>query len=310
MREPEPPDLSIILVNWNQLGLTSEALESIRTHVQGISYEVFVVDNGSTRDESRTAIPARFPWVRFVQNPDNRGFSKANNRAVRLAQGRYVLLLNNDTVQIENALGEAVRYMDARPELGALGILHLNRDEARSVQASFFSFPDPWPEIRSLCGLGGAKPSPPPDYTCEQDPDWIVGSFLMMRRECYADVGELDERFFIYDEDVDWCLRARRAGYGIRFWPGAKMIHVGASANPFMKDKTLVHFRSHLSYIYKNHSALAAGCYYLAMAGRLTLATIKSALGMCVGRSNWTAFQQRVFRQRQFLLLRSGRTGG
>jgi len=305
-------DLSIILVNWNQLDLTSQALRSIWSMTAGIEFEVFVVDNGSTRDTSRTNLPRSFPWVKYIQNPDNRGFSKANNRAVRMAKGRYILLLNNDTIQIENALGKSVRYMDEHPDLGALGILHLNNDEGRTPQASFFPFPKPWVEIRGLFGLG--SPASGCSHTGisldDADPDWIVGSYLMIRRECYADVGELDERFFIYDEDVDWCLRARRAGYGIRFWPGAHMIHIGASANPFMKDKTLVHFRSHLSYIFKHHSWLAALLYYIGMGVRLSLATLKQGLGACVGKNTWSDFSQRLFRQKQFMLLRSGRSGG
>ena len=303
-------DLSIVLVTWNAFALTAQALDSIKKFTAGISYEVFVVDNGTTKDETVEQLPARFPWVQFIPNPDNRGFSRANNQGVRRSRGRYVVLLNNDTIQIENALGKAVEYMDQHQDVGALGITHLNNDAERSFQPSFFDFPDAWPEVQSLLGLAPAAASAPPNYELEQDVDWIVGSFLLMRRSCYEDVGELDERFFIFDEDVDWCLRASRAGWKVRYWPGAKMIHVGSAARPFMKDKTFVHFRSHLSYIKKNCSRSAAAAYYAAMAARLSLATGKQAMLAVIGQAELRDVRERVERERQFLLLRAGRTGG
>src|SRR5687768_3466307 len=116
-------DLSIVLVNWNSLNVTADALRSMREHTQGISYEVIVLDNHSTLDQSVPELPAMFPWVRFVANAHNLGFSRANNIGMMMSTGRYVLLLNNDTRQTRNALGEAVRYLDEHPQVGALGIL-------------------------------------------------------------------------------------------------------------------------------------------------------------------------------------------
>ena len=303
-------DLSIVLVTWNALELTSAALASIERFAAGITYEVFVVDNGTTKDQTTKVLPERFPWVRFIANPDNRGFSKANNQGIRRARGRYIVLLNNDTVQIENALGMAVQYMDQHQDVGALGITHLNNDAERSYQPSFFDFPRRWGDVRALLGFSQQAADAAPDYTTEKDVDWIVGSFLLMRRSCYDDVGELDERFFIFDEDVDWCFRARRAGWKVRYWPGAKMIHVGSAARPFMKDKTFVHFRSHLSYLKKNHSRSEALSYYAAMAVRLSLATSKHAARTLVGQSALGDLRERLRRERDFLLLRAGRKGG
>ena len=282
-----PIDLSIVLVNWNSLQLTADALTSIEHFAKDIRYEVFVIDNGTTKDASVTELPRRFPWIHFIANDDNRGFSKANNQGIRRARGRYILLLNNDTIQVENALGKAVVYMDEHPEVGALGITHLNQDAERSFQPSFFPFPQPWLEVRALLGASpGQGEVLAPDFTREQEADWVVGSFLLMRRACYEDVGELDERFFIYDEDVDWCFRARRAGWKVRYWPGAKMVHLGSASRPFMKDKTFVHFRSHLSYFKKNHSVEAGLAYYAAMVMRLALSTGKEATLAATGRSS------------------------
>jgi len=305
------PDLSIVLVNWNACEMTSVAIESIRAHTRDISYEIFVADNGSTRDGSATELPRRFPAVQFIPNRSNMGFSVANNQGIARARGRYVLLLNNDTIQTENALGASVGYMDAHPEVGALGILHRNADAQRSEQASAFGFPRPWREVASLLGLRSST-----EYGAalrrdvEQDVDWVVGSFLLMRRACLDALGPLDERFFIYDEDIDWCRRARTAGWKIRFWPGASMVHVGASARPFMKDKTFVHFRSHLSYIRKHHSSVPAALYYLVMVGRLTMSTLWQTLRWLGGAASLADVRERSHRQMQFALLRPGRTGG
>jgi GT2 family glycosyltransferase len=306
----DTPDLSIVLVNWNACEMTTAALESIRSHTRDIRYEIFVADNGSTRDASATELPRRFPAIQFIPNAGNMGFSVANNQGIARARGRYVLLLNNDTIQTENALAAAVRYMDAHPEAGALGILHHNADAERSEQPSAFGFPRPWREVASLLGVPLNGDGAPIHSGVEQDVDWVCGSFLLMRRTCLEQIGRLDERFFIYDEDIDWCRRARTAGWKIRFWPGASMVHVGASARPFMKDKTFVHFRSHLSYIRKHHSPAPAVLYYLVMVGRLTLATVWQTMRWLGGAGSLADVRERSSRQMQFALLRPGRAGG
>src|SRR5262249_43373524 len=186
------------------------------------------------------------------------------------------LLLNNDTVQTENALGRAVAYMDEHADVGALGILHRNADAERTPQASYFPFPRPWTEVAGLLGL--TRPSDPAAFLADvsrpRDTDWGCGSFLLMRRACLEQVGELDERFFIYQEDVDWCLRARQTGWLVRFWPAVSMVHVGSAAKPFMKDKTLVMFRSQVSYYRKHHGLTAAAAYFPAMGLGMTGASL------------------------------------
>jgi|SRR5581483_7544210 len=304
-------DLSIVLVNWNACETTADAIRTIDQFTRAIRYEIFVVDNGTTRDDSVRELPRRFPQITFIANDRNLGFSKANNQGVARSRGRYVLLLNNDTIQIEDALSAAVTYMDAHADVGALGILHRNADAERSPQPSAYHFPRPWRELLDLLGVAGdVAVNHAMAIDAERDVDWVCGSFLLMRRECLDQIGPLDERFFIYDEDIDWCHRAWAAGWRIRFWPGASMVHVGAAARPFMKDKTFVHFRSHLSYIRKHHSWLPAALYYLVMVGRLTLATIWQALRWMAGAVPFAQVRERSTRQLQFALLRPGRTGG
>ena len=160
------------------------------------------------------------------------------------------------------AFGGGARTWPHIRTLGALGILHRNADATRSRQPSAFRFPRPWRDVVTpLCLPSARRNVASLSDDGERDVDWVCGSFLLMRRECLERVGPLDERFFAYDEDIDWCRRAWEAGWKVRFWPGASMIHVGGAARPFMKDKTFVHFRSRLSYIRKHHTWIPASLY-------------------------------------------------
>ncbi len=131
-----------------------------------------------------------------------------------------------------------------------------------------------------------------------------------MRRECLDKIGLLDERFFIYDEDIDWCLRAKQAGWLIRFWPGVSMIHLGAIAGPSMRDKSLTMYRSHVSYLRKHHGAIWSTLFYIAMVMRLSLSWIKQTIFWSIGRSPWADVRLRRQRLWNFLSLRPGRIGG
>jgi len=222
-----------------------------------------------------------------------------------------VLLLNNDTLQIEDAISAAVRYMDEHPDVGALGIQHRNGDANRSLQASSGGFPRPWREVRMVFGLATRSDADdamvPAD--AERDVDWLTGSFLMIRRQCLEDVGLLDERFFVYEEDIDWCRRAWNRGWKVRFWPGASMVHLGAATAPFVRDKTFAHFRPHLMYIRKHHGAAPAVCFYAAMVARLAMSTSWQTVRWLAGEAPFSAVRERWDRQLNFTLLRSGRLG-
>ncbi len=302
-----PPDLSVVVVNWNSFRLLEAALDSLAAQTSGISYEVIVVDNGSTRDGSAELIPQRFPGVRFLANRENLGFGKANNQAFAVAKGRHVLLLNADTRQIENALGRSVEYLDRHSEVGALGILHLNDDAALSVQPSWHRFPRPLDDLKGLLRMG--LPLPPPHAAEERDVPWACASFLMVRRECLEQVGGFDERFFIYDEDIDWCRRIGRAGWAIRFWPGARFVHVGSASGALMSDKTFSNLRSRLTYYRKHHGAPWAVLLYLAAVGKLAVGAARETARALLGRAAWADAAARWRRAAQLAGLQSSKTG-
>jgi GT2 family glycosyltransferase len=310
MRTADRPDVSIVVVNWNGLEITSAALTAIVDGTRGVSYELIVIDNGSARDASVRELPQRFPSVTFIANASNFGFSRAVNQGMAHATGRYVLALNNDTRVLGNAVGDAVRYMDTHGEVGALGVLHYNDDRDRTKQPSSYDAPTALSELLLIARL---RTPPPPDATVlytERDVDWVCGSFLLIRRECLEQVGSLDEEFFAYDEDIEWCSRVRRAGWKVRFWPGAALIHLGGGVQLFMRDKTFVHFRSRLTYLRKQHSIVSAGVYYVAISAALAIAALSQGARFISGRSTATDVRSRFDRLVNFAMLRPGRLGG
>jgi hypothetical protein len=295
-------DLSIVIVNWNSFRLLEAAIDTLVAETSGVSYEIVVVDNGSTRDGSGEKIPGRFPGVRFIRNDDNLGFSKANNQAFAVARGRHLLTLNADTRQVENAVGKAYAYLESHPEVGALGILHLNDDAGKTPQASWHAFPRPLDDLRGLLHLN-RKSAAAPEEPRERDVPWACASFLLVRRECLDQIGWFDERFFIYDEDIDWNRRMGAAGWKIRFWPGARFVHVGSASGALMSDKTFSNLRSRLIYYRKHHGIGWAVLLYLVVVAKLSAGALRESLR---GGKDAAARWRRVA---QFARLRSSKSG-
>lgn len=224
-------DVSIIIVNWNTKALLRECLESIDVQTRGISYEIIVVDNASA-DHSGTMVREEFPEVILIENTDNRGFAAANNQGLAKASGRYILLLNSDTLVIENAITKTVGFADLNPRYGVVGCQVWEDDV--TIQETCFLFHSPWNMFCVTAGLSklfprsfflGGDKMQYWDRKTEREVDVVSGMFMLVRREAIDDVGVLDERFFIYCEEADWCYRMRRAGWKNFFWPGAQIIH-------------------------------------------------------------------------------------
>jgi GT2 family glycosyltransferase len=304
-------DVTIILVCWNSLRLTSAAIQTLREHTTGVNYEIIVIDNGSVKDASACELAHRFPEIRLILNHENLGFAAANNQGLALARGRYVLLLNSDTEQTENAIGRAVEYMDAHPRVGVLGVMHRNGDSARTFQRSAAPFPTPMASCRRLIpGISKPKramaPNEPPP---EGDVDWVTGSFLLARRACLDQVGPLDERFFVYAEDIDLCYQAKKAGWCVRFWPDVSLVHLGSSSADQVDDKTFMLYRNELEFFRKNQPRLATFAFYIVMTTRLWLSTLYQAGRLVARRARWADVRARWNRLWKFMTLRSDRSG-
>jgi GT2 family glycosyltransferase len=259
-------DVSIVIVNWNTRDLLRGCLRTIFEQTSKISFEIFVIDNAS-RDFSAEMVRAEFPAVKVIANVQNRGFAAANNQGILAASGRYILLLNPDTIILDAAISRCVRFADVHAEVGVVGCQVLE-DEGR-IQRTGFSFPDPWNLFLTLSGLSrafaGSRLFGRPelgwwDRDSELDLDVVSGMFMLVRREAIEQVGLMDESYFVYSEEADWCYRFSRAGWRRVFTPSARILHVdgGSKSTSQINAKMFVQLqKSCLIYLKKNHGFVA-----------------------------------------------------
>jgi GT2 family glycosyltransferase len=269
-------DLSIVIVSWNVRDLLRRCLQSIVTGAQhghgdrvfqidGWEVEILVVDNAST-DGSPEMVRDEFPRIHLIANEENRGFTAANNQGLALSQGRYLLLLNPDTEIVGDALATMAGYMKANSESGALGPRLLNTDG--SPQSSRRRFPtfltalvestvvqEWWNDNRILRRYYMADS----DNYVIQSVDWLVGACLLVRRQAYEQVGGLDEGFFMYSEELDWCRRIKGADWEVVYLPNATVIHhEGKSSEQVVPARHIYFQSSKVRYFRKHHGAFQA----------------------------------------------------
>ncbi len=225
-------DLSIIIVNWNTRHVVRGCLDSVFANLGTLEAEVIVIDNASD-DGSAEMIELEFPQVHLVANDDNRGFAAANNQGMRLARGRYVLLLNPDTVVLDDVLERTVAYADEHPDTGVVGCRVL--EDPDTVQRTCFRFPSPFGMLLWVSGAVACFPRSPLarwatygswQRDTEGDVDVVSGMFMLVRRTALDDVGPMDEGYFVFAEEADWCYRFRQAGWRCVFTPIGEILHL------------------------------------------------------------------------------------
>ena len=264
-------DLSIIIVSWNVADLLAACLNSIYTSAAAkptdtLTLEVIVVDSGST-DGTPEIVRERFPKAQLVALDQNLGYTRANNLGLAAAQGRYLFLLNPDTLILDDALGRLVAFLDANPDVGMCGPHTLNSDG--TTQSTRRRFPNFWIGLFESTWLQPYAPQGLLDsyyYVNGNgvhetlDVDWVQGSALMARREVYAQIGGLDEGFVMFSEELDWCRRARDAGWRVVYVGDAEIIHHGGKSTEQAVAQTHILFQqSKLRYFRKYHGwAVAA----------------------------------------------------
>lgn len=224
--------LSIIIVNWNTRDITRNCLQSIREKVTGISCEVIVVDNASS-DASIEMIRAEFPDVRTIVNEDNLGFGRASNQGMRVAGGRYLLLLNSDTLVIDDSVQRLVYFMERDPRIGIAGCKLLFED--LTLQGSCARFPSikialvedlMLYKFLSRRRQGELLLNGYWSHDRTRDVDAVWGAAMLVRREVFDQTGGFDERIFMYGEDIEWCMRARDLGWRITFVHDCRIVHL------------------------------------------------------------------------------------
>ena len=295
-------DLSIVIVNRNTRDLLADCLDSVFPRLGDLTAEVIVVDNASA-DGSADMVAQRFPRVRLIRNAENRGFAAANNQAFEIATGRHVLLLNNDTLVHGDVLPASVRYLDARPEVGAMGCRVENADGSTQFTCSRF------PTFANLAlqtlGLNRISRGPAAlrryqmldwDRDDERDVEVISGCYLMVRREVLAEVGALDEAFFCYGEETDWCRRIAEAGWALRFAPVGRITHFGSGTTRSLNHRRDLMLTEGTVRLHRKHGGLGAALavWALLLAFNVSRAAFWS-LGQLAGREGF-ADRARHFR--------------
>lgn len=224
--------LSVIIVNYNVRHFLEQCLHSVFKAAQQVKTEVIVVDNNSV-DGSCHMVKDKFPQVKLIENKENLGFSTANNQAIVMASGEYILLLNPDTIVEEDTFRKSVEFMDLHPEAGCAGVKMID-GKGRFLPESKRGLPTPWVAFYKIFGLSGIFPGSrkfgryhlsylDPDTTHEVDV--LCGAFMLLRREALNRTGLLDESFFMYGEDIDLSYRLQKAGYRNYYYPGTTIIH-------------------------------------------------------------------------------------
>lgn len=225
-------DLSIIVVAWNVKELVDECFRAIRASSDTLTKEILFVDNASV-DGTADHVEKNFPEVILIRSDTNLGFIRANNLAYKRARGKYILMLNSDAFVFENTLQETVDFMRRTPEAGALGARLVGRDGVLQPSARYF--PTPVKLFAQNAGLLGKIPFVGPlddltwDHKSIRECDWVVGCYLLTRKDLIDAMGFfLREDYFMYNDDNDLCLRIKKMGYRVFFYP-TDVIHLGGA---------------------------------------------------------------------------------
>ena len=250
-------DVSIIIVNWNTKEFLIPCVRSVFEKGQEMDWEVIVVDNGS-RDGSGSEVKKAFPFVHLVENEKNSGFAKAANQGFQKASGRYVLLLNPDTQVKEEAIEGLVSFMETHPRVGISGAQLLNSDGSK--QNSIANFPSLATELLNKSLLRWLFPKKFPgkgrEYPEPIEVDSVIGACMMVRRDALNQVGLLDEDYFLFLEETDWCYRMKRRGWKVFHVPQAEIIHFqGKSAEKETALAKIEYYHSRYLF-FKKHRGL------------------------------------------------------
>jgi len=254
-------DLSIIIISYNTKDLLKKCLLSIEKTINDYSYEIIIVDNAS-KDGTIEMIKNEFPQVHLVINNNNIGFAKANNYGIQLSKGRFILLLNSDATLHTNCLNKMIKFMERQKNAAALGPKILNYNN--TLQSKGNHFPSLLKTLLLILKINIILPKKylyrifPKLFWDENEirkVDWISGCCMLIRKDALKDIGLLPENYFMFYEDVEWCLLAKNKGYDIWYYPEAAITHIGSSSpnNEIIKISvisTLNFFRKHSKKFY------------------------------------------------------------
>jgi hypothetical protein len=266
-------DVSIIVVAWNVRDLVQDCLQTVYEQTRDISFEIIYVDNASV-DGSLEMVRKEFPEARTIANSENLGFIRANNQAIEVARGRYVLLLNSDTLVLDGAIQKTVAFGDGRPDAAVIGCRVLNRD--RTLQRSCFMFPSVLNLLLSSTLLArifprnrflGRERMTWWDFDEVREVETVCGCYALVRKEAIDEVGMMDPAYFVYGDDPDWCYRFKQKGWKRLFTPDANIVHYGGQTTKQMADDFVLQlFATKLLFIRIHKGRLACALARIEMA--------------------------------------------
>jgi len=280
------PSLAIIIISWNTCRILQACLESVYQNPPNVSYEVWVVDNAS-EDASVDMIKESFPQVHLIENTQNIGFAGANNQAIEQSSSRYVLLLNSDTLVYPGTFDHLVSFLESHEHVGATGSRYFNPDG--SLQMSCYPFPSISREFWRLLKLDFV--SPYGTYSMSTWPidqarsvDVLQGASLLVRREIIDSIGLLDNSYFMYSEEVDFCYRLKKAGWDLYWVPQSTILHYGGQSTKQMSKRMFIQlYQSKLQFFQKHYGSLKTWIYKLIL-------VIASATRVLGGGILWLLF--------------------
>ncbi|MFA5143024.1 MAG: glycosyltransferase family 2 protein [Candidatus Omnitrophota bacterium] len=267
-----PVEISIILVSWNVCEYLTQILNSLYETLKNLRFEVFVVDNNSD-DETQCMIRKKYPEVYLIINKKNLGFAKANNQAIKLSKGKYIVLLNPDTLVLPGAINSMFDFMEKHREFGAIGPKILCEDKHTISSCAARKFPNIKSILYHTTGMGKRLKSQE-NYTSSMETDSLSGACMMVRRKAIDDAGLLDENFFMYAEDIDWCYRIKKSGWKIFYLAASSIVHFGerSAIKKFSAaDNMMENYKAYFKYFRKHYGLVYALSYRLSLA--LTLMT-------------------------------------
>lgn len=288
-------DISFIIVNWNTRDILIDCLNSIYKTVTDIDQEIYVVDNNST-DGSQEAVKNGFPDVKLIENSTNTGFAHANNQAISVMQGRFAVLLNSDAVLQEDAIENLLNFMNNTPGAGIAGVQLLNEDGSR--QNSIDNFPSLETEILNKSILRFFFPDKYPGkgsiYHNPIEVDSVIGACMMVRKEAIDEAGFLDEDYFIFLEETDWCFRMHKKGWKVYHVPDARVLHLsGHSKKKTPGESQIEYYKSLYKFFRKNKDPVSCLMLRILKPCKLLINLFLNILGNLI-----TLFQNETLRNR------------
>lgn len=273
-------DASIVIVNWNTKDLLIDCIDSIYRTTKNLSFEILVVDNGSS-DNSVETLRKSFYHVKIIENNHNQGFAKACNQALRQIGAKYAILLNTDTILLDGTIEKAIEFMDKNPTVGICGGQLLNRDGSK--QNSIANIPNLATELLNKSLLRRLFPQKYLGKELEIEKpievESIIGAFMVIRKEAINDVGLMDEAYFFFFEETDWCMMMRNKGWKVIHHPDVKLYHLqGQTAKKVHIAARIEYWRSRYIFFRKHYGKTTLRILQISLIAKLLLNIIFNLL--------------------------------